>query len=177
MGDRVWMFPLNKLDELVQVLLRLASPQVKVEVLPPLKVTITASSSSSDQFVASQPSPSQTLQQSSLHPVNLPKFSVKLSLQSSGLIAAKCEYNTQLVAALRSIPKADWHPKERLWLFPVASLAEAETCLSSVKELAVTVSSPQSSTSFSTSNSLDYTTALKSTTTMAFNLSITVVLH
>jgi uncharacterized membrane protein len=30
MGDRVWMFPLNKLDELVQVLLRLASPQVKV---------------------------------------------------------------------------------------------------------------------------------------------------
>ncbi len=150
----------------------------------------------------------------------------------------------QLVAALRSIPKADWHPKERctmlvfctflslpnchwlifpslvsllriqwadcpgccthlksffgymhpcfvcfywshnygvvyyrLWFFPVASLAEAETCLSSVKELAVTVSSPQSSTSFSTSNSLDYTTALKSTTTMAFNLSITVVLH
>ncbi|KAH8946918.1 hypothetical protein BDL97_11G012600 [Sphagnum fallax] len=138
-ADRVWMFPLNKLDELVQVLLCLASPQVKVEVLPPLKVTVTASSSSSDQFVASQPSPSQTLQQSSLHPVNLPKFSVKLSLQSSGLIAAKCEYNTQLVAALRSIPKADWHPKERLWLFPVASLAEAETCLSSVKELTVTV--------------------------------------
>jgi hypothetical protein len=65
----------------------------------------------------------------------------------------------------------------RLWLFPVASLAEAETCLSSVKELAVTVSSPQSSTSFSTSSSLDYTIALKSTTTMAFNLSITVVLH
>jgi hypothetical protein len=27
----------------------------------------------------------------------------------------------------------------RLWLFPVASLAEAETCLSSVKELTVTV--------------------------------------
>ncbi|XP_043710731.1 SWI/SNF-related matrix-associated actin-dependent regulator of chromatin subfamily A-like protein 1 isoform X2 [Telopea speciosissima] len=56
----------------------------------------------------------------------LPKLSIRFFLHSSGNIAAKFPYDPILVGALHKIPKASWHGKERLWMFPVSSLVSAE---------------------------------------------------
>lgn len=55
-----------------------------------------------------------------------PKVSIRFFLHASGNIAAKFVYNEVLVGALRRVPKATWHAKERLWIFPLSSLAAAE---------------------------------------------------
>ncbi|CAI8610872.1 unnamed protein product [Vicia faba] len=59
----------------------------------------------------------------------LTKASVKFFLHSSGNIAAKFLYDQVIVAAFRRIPKSIWNAKERLWLFPLSSLSEAEKVL------------------------------------------------
>jgi len=68
-----------------------------------------------------------------------PKISVNLFLHSSGVIAAKFQYNQLLVDAFRKIPKASWNVKERVWIFPPSSLSTAEEVLCSVPGLAVEV--------------------------------------
>ncbi|KAI3686976.1 hypothetical protein L1987_80666 [Smallanthus sonchifolius] len=55
-----------------------------------------------------------------------PKVSVKFFLHASGNIAAKFVYNEVLVGALRKVSKASWNANERLWVFPLSSLSEAE---------------------------------------------------
>ncbi|KAK2412287.1 DNA helicase [Trifolium repens] len=59
----------------------------------------------------------------------LTKVSVKFFLHSSGHIAAKFQYDQVIVAAFRKIPKSSWNAKERLWMFPLSSLSEAEKVL------------------------------------------------
>ncbi|KAG5112735.1 hypothetical protein JHK82_036004 [Glycine max] len=56
----------------------------------------------------------------------LPKFSVKFFLHSSGNVAAKFQYDQVVIAAFRRIPRSSWNAKERLWIFPLSSLSEAE---------------------------------------------------
>lgn len=62
----------------------------------------------------------------------LPKFSVKFFLHSSGNVAAKFQYDQVVVAAFRRIPKSSWNAKERLWMFPLSSLSEAEKVLGEI---------------------------------------------
>ncbi|XP_058083594.1 uncharacterized protein LOC131231432 isoform X2 [Magnolia sinica] len=57
---------------------------------------------------------------------DLPKLSIRLFLHASGNIAAKFTYHQILVGAFHKIPKASWHAKERLWMFPASSLQSAE---------------------------------------------------
>ncbi|OAE20045.1 hypothetical protein AXG93_2584s1290 [Marchantia polymorpha subsp. ruderalis] len=64
---------------------------------------------------------------------------VKLFLHSCGRIAAKCDYDTQVVAALKRIPRVDYLMKERLWMFPFTNLSEAEEILRSSTDRVVTV--------------------------------------
>ncbi|RDY14160.1 SWI/SNF-related matrix-associated actin-dependent regulator of chromatin subfamily A-like protein 1, partial [Mucuna pruriens] len=63
------------------------------------------------------------------HSKELPKFPVKFFLHSSGNVAAKFQYDQVIVAAFRRIPKSAWNGKERLWVFPLSSLSEAEKIL------------------------------------------------
>ncbi|XP_008800330.1 SWI/SNF-related matrix-associated actin-dependent regulator of chromatin subfamily A-like protein 1 isoform X2 [Phoenix dactylifera] len=63
---------------------------------------------------------------------DLPKLSVRIYLHASGAIAAKFPYHQVVVEAFHKIPKASWHGKERLWMFPSSSLATAEEVLNSV---------------------------------------------
>ncbi|KAG1328300.1 SWI/SNF-related matrix-associated actin-dependent regulator of chromatin subfamily A-like protein 1 [Cocos nucifera] len=63
---------------------------------------------------------------------DLPKLSVRIYLHASGAIAAKFPYHQVVIEAFHKIPKASWHGKERLWMFPPSSLATAEEVLSSV---------------------------------------------
>ncbi|KAL9325742.1 hypothetical protein ACSQ67_006387 [Phaseolus vulgaris] len=60
------------------------------------------------------------------------KFSVKFFLHSSGNIAAKFQYDQVVVATFRKIPNSSWNAKERLWVFPLSSLSEAEKFLGEV---------------------------------------------
>ncbi|KAJ1418730.1 SNF2-related, N-terminal domain [Sesbania bispinosa] len=66
------------------------------------------------------------------HPKEVPKISVKFFLHSSGSVAAKFQYDQVVVAAFRRIPKSSWNAKERLWVFPLSSLSEAEKILGEV---------------------------------------------
>ncbi|XP_072063458.1 uncharacterized protein [Arachis hypogaea] len=43
----------------------------------------------------------------------LPKFSVKLFLHSSGHVAVKFQYDQVIISAFRRIPRASWNAKER----------------------------------------------------------------
>ncbi|KAL4565884.1 hypothetical protein LXL04_029990 [Taraxacum kok-saghyz] len=54
---------------------------------------------------------------------------IKFYLHASGNVAAKFAYDQVLVGALRKIPRATWHAKERLWMFPLVSLPAAEKVL------------------------------------------------
>ncbi|XLT44301.1 hypothetical protein HN873_036905 [Arachis hypogaea] len=45
----------------------------------------------------------------------LPKFSVKLFLHSSGHVAVKFQYDQVIISAFRRIPRASWNAKERLF--------------------------------------------------------------
>ncbi|BAT76965.1 hypothetical protein VIGAN_01504000 [Vigna angularis var. angularis] len=67
------------------------------------------------------------------------KFSVKFFLHSSGNIAAKFQYDQVVIAAFRKIPKSSWNAKERLWVFPLSSLSEAEKFLGDVSSYNVQV--------------------------------------
>ncbi|ONK63129.1 uncharacterized protein A4U43_C07F11710 [Asparagus officinalis] len=71
--------------------------------------------------------------------VDLQKVSVRLYLHASGAIAAKFPYHTLLVEAFHKIPKASWHGKERVWMFPISSLATAEEVLNQVTGVVVEV--------------------------------------
>ncbi|XP_042433271.1 SWI/SNF-related matrix-associated actin-dependent regulator of chromatin subfamily A-like protein 1 isoform X3 [Zingiber officinale] len=62
----------------------------------------------------------------------LPTLSVRFCVHESGAIAAKFSYHALLVDAFHKIPKTSWHAKERLWMFPLSSLAVAEEVLSAV---------------------------------------------
>ncbi|EPS71202.1 hypothetical protein M569_03554, partial [Genlisea aurea] len=57
------------------------------------------------------------------------KSVVKFFLHASGNIAAKFQYEKLLVGAFHNIPGAIWNAKERVWMFPLASLPCAETVL------------------------------------------------
>ncbi|KAG0615425.1 hypothetical protein M758_5G040200 [Ceratodon purpureus] len=135
--ERVWVVPRSKMEELVQALNRIP---VTVEAVPPLCLPTTFPVRS-EEFKVSQsdresvPSSSQTKPE----PVNLSKHVVKLLIHQSGDLAAKFEYHAKIVAAVRTVPRAEWNPKERLWLFPVSSLPEAEKILSQISDLDVTV--------------------------------------
>ncbi|KHN45013.1 SWI/SNF-related matrix-associated actin-dependent regulator of chromatin subfamily A-like protein 1 [Glycine soja] len=62
----------------------------------------------------------------------LPKFSVKFFLHSSGNVAAKFQYDQVVIAAFRRIPRSSWNAKERLWIFPLSSLSEAEKVIGEI---------------------------------------------
>lgn len=66
------------------------------------------------------------------HSKEFTKASVKFFLHSSGNIAAKFQYDQVIVAAFRRITKSFWNAKERLWLFPLSSLSEAEKVLKDI---------------------------------------------
>lgn len=66
------------------------------------------------------------------HSKELQKFSVKFFLHSSGNVAAKFQYDQVVVAAFRRIPRSSWNAKERLWVFPLSSLSEAEKVLGEI---------------------------------------------
>lgn len=66
------------------------------------------------------------------HSKQLQKFSVKFFLHSSGNVAAKFQYDQVVVAAFRRIPRSSWNAKERLWVFPLSSLSEAEQVLGEI---------------------------------------------
>ncbi|EFJ37359.1 hypothetical protein SELMODRAFT_76516 [Selaginella moellendorffii] len=63
---------------------------------------------------------------------NLSKQFVKLFLHSTGLIAVKCEPSQKLISVLKSISKAFWNYRERLWMFPPCSLSDAEKAFAEV---------------------------------------------
>ncbi|KAL1334368.1 hypothetical protein AAHE18_11G171900 [Arachis hypogaea] len=69
----------------------------------------------------------------------LPKFSVKFFLHSSGHVAAKFQYDQVIISAFRRIPKASWNAKERLWMFPLSSLSDAEKVLGEISNYKVQV--------------------------------------
>ncbi|XP_076933368.1 uncharacterized protein LOC143599265 [Bidens hawaiensis] len=64
-----------------------------------------------------------------------PKVSLKFFLHATGNIAAKFAYNDVLIAAIRRVTKANWNATERLWLFPVSSLPEAEKVIKNLTSL------------------------------------------
>uniref|UniRef100_A0A1D1YTW9 SWI/SNF-related matrix-associated actin-dependent regulator of chromatin subfamily A-like protein 1 n=1 Tax=Anthurium amnicola TaxID=1678845 RepID=A0A1D1YTW9_9ARAE len=66
-----------------------------------------------------------------------PKLSVRLYLHASGDIAAKFPYHQLLVEAFRKLPRASWHAKERLWMFPASSLSAAEEILDGIARVHV----------------------------------------
>ncbi|XP_064952922.1 uncharacterized protein LOC135606073 isoform X1 [Musa acuminata AAA Group] len=67
------------------------------------------------------------------------KLCVRLCLHASGVIAAKFNYHPLLVDAFHKIPKASWHGRERLWMFPLSSLDVAEEVLNAVAGVDVKV--------------------------------------
>ncbi|URD89809.1 SNF2 family N-terminal domain containing protein [Musa troglodytarum] len=69
----------------------------------------------------------------------LSKLCVRLYLHASGVIAAKFDYHPLLIDAFRKIPKASWHGKERLWMFPPSSLKVAKKVLNAVAGVDVEV--------------------------------------
>ncbi|KAL2653918.1 hypothetical protein R1flu_022046 [Riccia fluitans] len=73
--------------------------------------------------------------------VQAPKKScyVKFFLHHCGKIAAKFDYDTEVVAALKRVPRADYHAKERLWMFPVSSISKAEEDLKAIKDRVITI--------------------------------------
>ncbi|KAH7676274.1 Calcium/calmodulin-dependent protein kinase protein [Dioscorea alata] len=71
--------------------------------------------------------------------LDLPKFSVRLYLHHTGVIAAKFSYNTLLVDAIRKVPRASWLGKERLWVFPISSLTAAKEVFSQIPHAVVEV--------------------------------------
>ncbi|XP_068663502.1 uncharacterized protein [Aristolochia californica] len=70
---------------------------------------------------------------------DLAKLSVKLFLHASGNVAAKFHFHPLLVEACHTIPKASWHSKERLWMFPLSSLIFAEKVFDKVNGAKVEV--------------------------------------
>ncbi|XP_061361729.1 uncharacterized protein LOC133305506 [Gastrolobium bilobum] len=66
------------------------------------------------------------------HSKELPKVSVKFFLHSTGNVAAKFQYDQVVVAAFKRITKSSWNAKERLWMFPLSSLPEAEKVLGEI---------------------------------------------
>ncbi|KAJ4968340.1 hypothetical protein NE237_015041 [Protea cynaroides] len=71
----------------------------------------------------------------------LPKLTMRLFLHASGNIAAKFPYDPILVGACHKIPKASWHGKERLWMFPISSFVSAEKVVSEIDGANVEVES------------------------------------
>ncbi|KAK7264802.1 hypothetical protein RJT34_32413 [Clitoria ternatea] len=66
------------------------------------------------------------------HSKGLTNISVKFFLHSSGNVAAKFQFDQVVIAAFRRIPKSSWNAKERLWMFPLSSLSEAEKVLGEI---------------------------------------------
>ncbi|URD89808.1 SNF2 family N-terminal domain containing protein [Musa troglodytarum] len=95
----------------------------KVETFPPLGLSSTDASRETGKDTTSA----------------LSKLCVRLCLHASGVIAAKFNYHPLLVDAFHKIPKASWHGKERLWMFPPSSLAVAEEVLNVVTGVDVEV--------------------------------------
>lgn len=82
---------------------------------------------------AASPSASHTFGETDVNnTADLPKLSVRLYLHSTGAIAAKFPYHPSLIDACHKIPRASWHGKERLWMFPVSSLPMAEEAFNGV---------------------------------------------
>ncbi|XP_024398738.1 uncharacterized protein [Physcomitrium patens] len=137
-NDRVWVIPRSKMEELVEALSRIP---VTVEAVPPLCLPAAKFPVRSDdlKFSQSEREPAPSSSQTKSESVNVPKALIKLYLHHSGDIAAKFEYNAKIVAAMRTVPRAEWNPKERLWLFPISSVSEAEKIMSNISDLDVSV--------------------------------------
>lgn len=153
--EKVWTFPKNALDDLLNSLDTISSLSIAVEAIPPLVLpdSWALRTLGSWNLVQSElrsgkaPSARQSLWPEEHHMPetdskrNTQKYKVRIFLHGSGQIAAKFEYQPQLVAAFRAIPKSEWVAKERLWMFPVSSLAVAERTLAQVDAVAVDVES------------------------------------
>eukprot|EP00249_Psilotum_nudum_P017769 c26481_g1_i1 orf=136-2202(+) len=138
--ERVWTFPRSSLEELVQSLLSMLSDSILIEAIPPLvlpdsvSLKITGNQEQGEGL-------GMECQQSQDYAVQkkLVRCSVKMLLHSSGCIAARFEYQPRLVSVLRSIPRAEWNARERLWLFPLFSLEQTEKALLAITDLCVNV--------------------------------------
>lgn len=153
--EKVWTFPKNALDDLLYSLDMISSLSIAVEAISPLVLPDSWASRTlgswklvqSDLKSGKAPSARQSLWQEEQHvpesdpKKNMQKLKVRIFLHGSGKIAAKFEYQQQLVAAFRAIPNSEWFAKERLWMFPVSSLAVTERTLSQVDAVAVDVES------------------------------------
>ncbi|XP_024531873.1 SWI/SNF-related matrix-associated actin-dependent regulator of chromatin subfamily A-like protein 1 homolog isoform X1 [Selaginella moellendorffii] len=134
--ERVWTYPRSSLIDLVRALRSVSCPRVNVEVTPPLILPPDQSFGSvspcnwnrGESEVYSFAAPEKLPPTSD----NLSKQFVKLFLHSTGLIAVKCEPSQKLISVLKSISKAFWNYRERLWMFPPCSLSEAEKAFAEV---------------------------------------------
>lgn len=153
--EKVWTFPKSALDDLLNSFDMISSLSITVEAIPPLVLPDfwATRNLGSRKFVQSElksgkaSSARQSLWQEEQHMPeidserNMQKFKIRIFLHGSGQIAAKFEYQPQLVAAFRGIPKSEWVAKERLWMFPVSSLAVAERTLAQFNDVVVDVES------------------------------------
>ncbi|CAN1128914.1 SWI/SNF-related matrix-associated actin-dependent regulator of chromatin subfamily A-like protein 1 [Linum perenne] len=102
-----------------------------------------ASSSYRGKYLPSEPQVHLNSAASGAQPgescTGLPKLSVKFLLHASGNIAVKFPYNSVMIEALRKVPKASWNAKERIWMFPIASLLSAERAVKEVSGFTVEV--------------------------------------
>ncbi|CAN6467061.1 unnamed protein product [Victoria cruziana] len=144
-SKRIWIYPESKLGNIEAALDSLGNLLANVEVLPPLKqhkeyaegkcrvgspVKVNLQQRFDDQN-------NYNLEDQKIKDV--PQLHLRLFLHSSGNIAAKFDYHQLLVGAMHIIPKASWHAKERLWMFPVSSLSSAENVFSQIHDASVEV--------------------------------------
>ncbi|MCO5567655.1 hypothetical protein L7F22_021349 [Adiantum nelumboides] len=156
--ERVWTFPKSSVQELVQALRRVQNPLLEIETLPPLELPECLNFKDSESLGCSHVSafPRVALwtppgKQTGTHTVQSQsqesyrseapqmKVSVKLTFHGSGDVAAKFDYEPRLVAAVKCVPKAEWHGRERVWVFPLSSLEEAEKRLSNIDNMNVNI--------------------------------------
>ncbi|KAL3685839.1 hypothetical protein R1sor_003861 [Riccia sorocarpa] len=164
---KVWTYPEAGLDFLVNAIKSLSHLKLSIEIVPPLSVNPGVSDVSTADRIGSQedeaevwctppqalssvqenhsdvlqsksPRPCQVQSSLSVQGPNKSCY-VKFFLHHCGKIAAKFEYDTEVVAALKKVPRAEYHAKERLWMFPISSIPKAEEVLKSIKDRVVTI--------------------------------------
>ncbi|KAH9322233.1 hypothetical protein KI387_016872, partial [Taxus chinensis] len=146
--EKVWTFPKNTLGELLDSLDKISSPPIAVEVIPPLVMPNSWSSRNpkSRKVIESEvklgvtPSVRTKLwKEADQMQEEYQRCNVNLSIHASGNIAARFPYQKRVIAAFHCIPKAEWNSKERLWMFPISSLLDAERALAQIDSLEVVV--------------------------------------
>ncbi|CAI0548425.1 unnamed protein product [Linum tenue] len=126
-----WGFSAEELDALERdAIQKIAQQQQR-------RLQLSASSPATSSFSSASQNPPRNCVNSKPSPATPgetfkglpPTLSVKFMLHASGNIAVRFPYNTVLVDAVRKVPKASWNAKERLWIFPTASLLLAERAM------------------------------------------------